>query len=342
MESKYKNVILVWLISVVFLILAQTVLGGYVRLTRSGLSMYDWHVITGVIPPLSQSAWQKTFDAYKKTPEYKKVNVGMSLSDYKSIYYREYNHRILGRFSGLVFALPLLFFLLSGIIRWRQSKSYLIIGFLYGAQGLMGWYMVKSGLVDAPHVSPFRLAAHFLLALFILALIAWQVYTLQWGAASKKHFTAHCFLSRRTLGFSLILLVQITYGAFMAGLKAGHVSNTFPLMLGYLVPPGMFSGIHPLWLNLFENSLTVHFIHRWLAFGVLGFGLYLVFLLNRSGLKNVISGARILASLLSVQVLLGLFVVLWDVAIPLALIHQLTAALLVLTVTRVLHGLARE
>jgi len=342
MHIKYKNWILAWLISITVLVLAQIVLGGYVRLTRSGLSMYDWHVVTGVVPPLSESAWLKTFEQYKQTPEYKKVNVGMTLADYKAIYYREYNHRILGRFSGLMYVLPLFFFLLAGILKWRQAKSYLIIGLLYGAQGLMGWYMVKSGLVDPPHVSPFRLTAHFILALLILALIGWQIYTVLWGSTSKKSFMGHCFLSRRTIGFSLLLALQIIYGAFMAGLKAGHVSNTFPSILGWLIPPGMFSGIEPLWLNLFENSLTVHFIHRWLAFVVLGIGVYLWWYLRRSGIKGVVSGANILAGLLSVQVLLGISVILWNVAIPLALIHQLTAALLVLTVTYVLHGLARD
>ena len=342
MPKSYKNLLILWLLSVSVLVLAQITLGGYVRLTKSGLSMYDWHVITGVVPPLTEKAWQETFENYKKTPEYKKVNVGMGLADYKSIYYREYNHRILGRFSGILYVVPLFIFLFAGVLKWRQSISYLIIGLLYAAQGAMGWYMVKSGLVDAPHVSPFRLAAHLLLALLILAMLGWEIYNLTNGKSRLKNLPAHCFLSRRTLVFSILLTLQIIYGAFMAGLKAGHVSNTYPFMMGYLVPPGMFSGIHPTWLNIFENSLTVHFIHRWLAFVVAGFGIYIWHLLRNSGIPRVRSAAQTLGFLLVVQLLLGISVVLWDVAITLALVHQLTAAFLVLTVAYILHGLSSD
>jgi len=171
-----KKILTIWLGLVAILIASQILLGGYVRLTGSGLSMYDWHVVKGIIPPLSDESWQEKFQNYQQTPEYKKINVGMSLEDYKEIYLREYNHRILGRLNGLVFVIPLFIFLFTGKFKWRELKVYLSIGLLYAFQGVWGWYMVQSGLVDRPHVSHFRLAIHFVLAFVILALVLWKLF----------------------------------------------------------------------------------------------------------------------------------------------------------------------
>lgn len=315
-----KKAILIWLIIVAVSVVFQILLGGYVRLTQSGLSMYDWHVVHGVIPPLSEESWQETFENYKQTPEYKKINVGMTLDDYKQIYLREYNHRIVGRVTGLIFVVPLFIFLFLKKFKWRESKIYLATGLLYAGQGVLGWYMVKSGLVDEPHVSHFRLAAHLLMAFLILALVLWKILdTLQVEAQiDKKTFRLKSF---RIAGLFLILLIlQIMYGAFMAGLKAGHVSNTFPLMFGYLVPPNLFSNDFPMLLNLFENSVTVHFIHRWFAFVVFGFSIY-----TWLKLKKEYPMSWLLSALIVVQIVLGLFVIWLNVPISVALNHQFGA-----------------
>jgi len=317
-----KKTILSWLTVVAASVIFQIILGGYVRLTDSGLSMYDWHVVKGVIPPLSEASWQETFENYKQTPEYKKINVGMSLDDYKLIYLREYNHRIVGRITGLIFVLPLFIFLFLKRFKWRESKIYLATGLLYAGQGVLGWYMVKSGLVDEPHVSHYRLAAHLLLAFLILALVFWKILDTIYKDAliSRESFKEKTF---KIIGlFLVLLLIQITYGAFVAGLKAGHVSNTFPLMFGYLFPPNLFTDDFPGLLNLFANSVTVHFIHRWFAFVVLGFSIY-----TWLKLKEEMPAALLLPMLIVLQVSLGLFVIWFNVPVSVALIHQFGAVI---------------
>lgn len=315
-----KNIILSWLSIVFVSVVFQILLGGYVRLTDSGLSMYDWHVVHGIIPPLSEDEWLETFKNYMQTPEYNKINVGMSLDDYKLIYLREYNHRIVGRVTGLIFVLPLFLFLFLKRFKWRESKIYLATGLLYAGQGMLGWYMVKSGLVDHPHVSHYRLAAHLLLAFLILALVLWKILDTIYKDAiiTKETVSSKSF---RIVGIFLILLaVQITYGAFVAGLDAGHVSNTFPLMFGYLFPPNLYTSDFPGLLNLVANSVTVHFIHRWFAFVVFGFSIF-----TWMKLRKEISVAVLLPALVLAQVLLGLFVIWFNVPISVALIHQFGA-----------------
>jgi heme a synthase len=297
--------------------------------------MYDWHVVKGVIPPLTEEMWQETFENYKQTPEYKKINVGMSLDDYKMIYIREYNHRILGRITGLIFVLPLFFFLFMKKIKWQDSKTYLVTGLLYAGQGILGWYMVKSGLVDEPHVSHLRLAAHLLLAFLILALVFWKILDTIFKDTliNKKTYLNNSF--RISAIFLILLTAQITYGAFVAGLKAGHVSNTFPLMFGYLVPPNLFVDNFSFLMNLIENSVTVHFIHRWFAFMVFGFSFYTWLKVRRD-----LPYAVLLPAIIVVQILLGLFVIWFNVPVALALIHQLGAVLVIGITIFLLHRIA--
>lgn len=315
-----KKTILIWLSLVALSVVFQILLGGYVRLTRSGLSMYDWHVVHGVIPPLSQTSWQEKFENYKQTPEYKKINAGMTLDQYKIIYLREYNHRILGRITGLIFVLPLFIFLFFKRLKWRESKIYLVTGLLYAGQGVLGWYMVKSGLADEPHVSPYRLAAHLLLALLILALVLWKILDTVGREVliSKMSFNSKAF--KITAVFLILLVIQVSYGAFMAGLKAGHISNTFPLMFGYLVPPNLFTSDFHGWANLVANPVTVHFIHRWFAFVVFGFSIF-----SWLKLRQDIPAAFLLPTFILIQVILGIMVIWFNVPISVALIHQFGA-----------------
>ena len=311
-----KKLLIAWLSLVSFTVIIQILLGGYVRLTQSGLSMYDWNVVTGIIPPLSEGEWQSTFESYQQTPEYKKINSGMSLDEYKSIYFREYNHRILGRLTGLIYALPALILLFSGIFKWRDSKIYILIGFLFAGQGVLGWYMVKSGLVDEPHVSHFRLAAHLLLAFFILALVFWKILDTHFGEVVIKVKSFRLKIFRGLVLMLMIVSLQITYGAFVAGLKAGYVSDTFPLMFGFLFPPNLFqTGF----ADLFTSSVTVHFIHRWFAFLVLGYSFLLYFKLKKQG---ELKFAWLLPAAVLAQIILGLTVILLHVPMLIALVHQ--------------------
>jgi heme a synthase len=329
-----KKTILAWLVLVALSVIFQIMLGGYVRLTQSGLSMYDWHVVHGVIPPLSEESWQETFDNYKHTPEYTKINVGMSLEEYKLIYLREYNHRILGRITGLIFVLPLFTFLFLGKLKWRDSKIYLLTGLLYAGQGVLGWYMVKSGLVDQPHVSHYRLTAHLLMAFLILALVLWKILDTVFNEVNIKRETFQKQSFRIVAIFFLLLLFQISYGAFMAGLKAGYVSDTFPLMFGYLFPPNLLEDVFPGLTNFTKNGVMVHFIHRWFAFVVFGFSIY-----SWIRLKSQLSVTLWLPVIIVLQILLGLFVIWYHVPVALALIHQLGAVIILGFTVFLLHRL---
>ena len=255
----------IWLITIAVLIFAMVVLGGVTRLTRSGLSIVEWQPIMGVVPPLTERQWASEFEKYRQTPEYRKVNSGMTLDSFQRIYYVEWTHRLLGRLIGVAFFFPLLYFAL----RRRLPKALLpklgAIFVLGGLQGALGWFMVQSGLVDVPRVSPYRLAAHLLLAVAIYAYVVWIVLGLlrpNDGAPQQNGL--------RAFGWTVTALVflMILAGAFVAGTKAGFVFNTFPLMHDAFLPPGLYA-MEPWWVNLFENVATVQFNHRVLAYVLL-------------------------------------------------------------------------
>lgn len=262
--SPYRAIIL-WLLVVCALIVLMVVVGGLTRLTNSGLSMVDWRPIMGVLPPLSETEWLKVFAIYQQYPEYIQRNQGMSLDDFKSIFYWEYGHRLLGRLLGLIFLIPFLVFW----IRKQLDKSLVKkLGFAFvlgGLQGLMGWYMVMSGLVDEPRVSQYRLAAHLGLALMVLAYLFWIVLDLR-----QKTYTSDVSALdqpglRKLILFTTVLFVlQILFGALTAGLHAGWGYNTFPTMNGQWVASAV-GELSPLWLNLFESSASVQFSHRLLG-----------------------------------------------------------------------------
>lgn len=336
-QAQPRPIVTAWLYTLAILVAAMVVVGGYVRLSRSGLSIVEWNVITGVAPPLTEQAWQEEFAKYQRSPEYQKVNTGMSLDEYKSIFYVEYVHRLIARLVGLALALPLAYFLLRGFIPWRQSGAYLAIGVLFVFQAFMGWFMVASGLVDRPSVSHYRLTAHLLTALVVLALCLWtalgHTYRDTIAAAGGRARVAPAGLA-----LMAVVLLQITYGGLTAGLKAGHVSNTWPLMFGYLVPPGLLALIEPWWRNLVDSPATVQFIHRWLAFVVL----ILAWIVYRRASDNdsLRGGVHLLIAIVSVQILLGVSVVLFAVALPLALLHQATGIALFAAAVFINHRLA--
>lgn len=311
-----------WLLFVSCTVVGMIALGGWVRLTGSGLSMVDWHVVTGVVPPLSEADWDKTFSDYQKTPEYVKINVGMSLDEYRTIYYREYVHRIAGRLAGLGVALPLLLFLARGTIPWHRSAPYLGIGVLFASQGLMGWLMVQSGLVDVPHVSHLRLTLHLMLAVALLGACLWLGIDHAMEAPPPE--TALSSPSTVRLSFALLVAVcvQIALGGLMAGLKAGHVSATFPQIRGQWVPDGL-RALDPWLSNPFANALTVHFEHRWFAFAILILGILLWRQVRRDGTSLLPACAALFVALCCGQIMLGIATIAWGVPIATALMHQL-------------------
>ena len=262
--QRNERVIGIWLLVCCAVLLALILLGGATRLTGSGLSMVHWSPLS-VVPPLNEAAWLAEFDAYRDSPEYQKVNRGMSLDEFKVIFWYEFGHRLLARGLGLVFALPLAFFWLRGVLPARLRWPMLGLLVLGALQGYMGWYMVKSGLVDIPQVSPYRLAAHLSLALVILFLMLRIALGLLWPRSAVERPPPVRVGLRLALG---LVAVTILSGAFVAGTHAGLVYNTFPLMAGRLVPEGLFA-LDPLWRNFFENTAAVQFFHRLLALSTL-------------------------------------------------------------------------
>jgi len=252
-----------WLFVCAALVFAMVVLGGVTRLTRSGLSIVEWKPVTGAIPPIGQAEWQTEFDKYKKTPEYQKVNRGMTLNQFKSIFWVEYAHRLLGRTIGFVFLVPFLYFAFTRQITRSLWPKLLALFMLGGLQGGVGWLMVASGLVDRPHVSPFYLTGHLGFAVVIYGLILWIAWDLWFGSGQKPAALSPL----RRLGWAVTGLVylMILTGGFVAGTKAGFVFNTFPLMNGHFVPEGLLA-LEPTWVNFFENVATVQFDHRLLAY----------------------------------------------------------------------------
>jgi cytochrome c oxidase assembly protein subunit 15 len=327
-----------WLLTICTLVLLMVVLGGYTRLARAGLSIVEWDIVSGVLPPLDETAWQATFARYQQTPEYQKVNSAMSLAEYQRIFYIEYSHRLLGRIAGLVVVLPLVFFVAKGSIPWRRSASYWLIVLLFGLQGFVGWYMVSSGLVDRPSVSPYRLTLHLLTALVVLGLTFWAALNRLYPVPTRSRRAAPGYGWARLL--LVLLVVQIGYGGLMAGMKAGHLSDTFPRMFGYLIPPGLFTLLQPSWLNLVADATVVHFVHRWFAFAVLLVATGLAVLVNRrAGQRSLQLGGLALGLLAGVQVMLGVSVLWLRVPLALALLHQVTALLLFLAVLFLVHRL---
>ena len=252
--------IVIWLSFSAFMVFAMTVIGAITRLTESGLSMVEWRPLIGALPPMNEAEWVRVFELYQQSPEYQKVNSWMELEDFKNIFFWEWFHRLWGRLIGVVFALPLLFFWVRGMIPQGYKLKFIGMLILGGLQGVMGWYMVKSGLIDIPAVSHYRLAAHLSLALLIFALLIWLALSV-----SGAHRQPDKALYRHGLGVLGVLALTIFWGAYTAGLDAGLLYNdSFPKMGGSWLPPD-FHQYASVWQNLLENPSGVQFMHRWLA-----------------------------------------------------------------------------
>jgi len=329
-----------WLAIWAGMVLLIVVIGGVTRLTESGLSITEWAPVTGTIPPLSQQAWEDTFQAYQQIPEYQQLNRGMTLDEFKNIYFWEYLHRLWARLIGLVIAVIFAYSLFRGGVSKRLNRRLGTLLLLTAGQGALGWFMVMSGLADRTDVSQYRLAAHLGLALIIYVVAIWTVADLWWSENQDMGDT-HPSLRKAAGWVTALVFVTAIIGAFVAGLDGGKVYNTFPLMGGKFVPGGYFTQV-PWWRNLFENVAAVQFNHRWIAVATLGAIVWLWFWGRQQSVP--LAARRWLHTLPVVgmiQVLLGVTTLLMVVPTWLAALHQ-AGAVLLLTVTLLLyHSLGR-
>ena len=336
LARRHDRIVAAWLLVCCAMIFGMVVLGGVTRLTGSGLSMVEWDPIFGVIPPLSQEEWQAVFDQYRASPEYQKVNVRMDVEGFKSIYWFEFAHRLLGRAIGTVFLLPFLFFLWRGWIGRPLIPKLIAMFVLGGLQGALGWYMVASGLVEDPHVSQYRLTAHLLMAFLIYGFIFWVALDLLQPRPAASAAVSNR-LRKGALLFLLLVTVTVGSGGLVAGLKAGYAYSTFPLMDGHLIPKAIFL-FDPLWRNFFENIATVQFDHRLLATLVLIAGVTL-WLGSRKLPDNLRLRAHLLLAMIGTQIALGISTLLLHVPVALASLHQAGALVLFTLTLYLLHGL---
>jgi cytochrome c oxidase assembly protein subunit 15 len=337
--------IAVWLLVCCAMVFAMVVLGGVTRLTHSGLSMVEWKPATGFLPPMSQSEWQDAFDKYKQYPEYQKINMGMTLDEFKGIFWFEFTHRLWGRLIGVVFFVPMVVFFLTGAVRRSTmpglSGKLLIAFVLGGLQGVLGWLMVKSGMVDRPDVSQYRLTAHLLAAFVIYGYMFWLALGLLWPrqpiAAPR---TAP--LRRWVITLGGLIVFTVASGGFVAGLDAGFIYNTFPLMGGGLVPEE-FMQLTPAWLSLFEDVATVQFSHRVLAVLTLVLvGATWGWSLRLPLRPRTLAAFHGLLLAVLAQVSLGITTLLLVVPVSLGAMHQAGALVVFTAVLWLVHELRHE
>ena len=338
MKKDNKKVIY-WLLTGCMLIFIMVVVGGITRLTHSGLSISNYKLISGTIPPMNAVEWQEAFDLYKQYPEYQKLNNQFTLEDFKDIYFWEWLHRVIGRFIGLVFLIPFLYFLITKQLSKSTLKKAIVLLCLGSFQGFLGWYMVKSGLVDNPDVSHYRLAAHLTTAFITFAYTFWVALDLMFP---DKKAINNAFRNLIRWGL-FIVIVQIIYGAFVAGLDAGFMHNHWPMMSeGKFMHETVYTEQTPTYKNFIEGKSGVQFVHRILAFVVVGFILAIYFKSKKLALTNYQSkGLNLLVVILGFQFLLGVFTILLQVPVWLGVAHQVGAFFLLSAMTFTLHRFSK-
>lgn len=335
-DTGHDRAVAAWLLLCAAVIFGMIILGGVTRLTNSGLSMVEWKPLMGAIPPLSDAAWQETFDKYKQFPEYRKVNRGMDLDGFKAIFMFEYLHRVLGRLIGVLFLFPMLYFAFRGWVRAGTMPKLWGLFILGGLQGLLGWYMVKSGLVDNPRVSQYRLTAHLGLAVLIYAALLWVALDLIFPADRKRG---------KGSGMGLVMLglvyLMILSGGLVAGTRAGFAYSTWPLMGNSFVPPGLYA-TDPAWLAAFQDITTIQFNHRIFAYVLFAILHLFAFRLWRGSTgPRVKPGLVFMLLALWLQAGLGISTLLLHVPVWLAAAHQGGAVLLLSAVLFSAHALRR-
>jgi cytochrome c oxidase assembly protein subunit 15 len=329
-RTRDRELVRTWLHVVALLIVAMVVVGGATRLTGSGLSITEWKPVHGVIPPLNESEWQEEFARYRAIPQFVIVNPGMTLSEFQTIFWWEWAHRLLGRIIGVAVIVPLAFFWLTGRLDAPMKPRLAALFLLGGLQGAIGWWMVASGLTERVSVSQYRLTVHLTLACIILAYTVWLARSLSasWRPSSRS--------LRVSAGLVVALVfVQIALGGMVAGLDAGMTFNTWPLMDGQLVPGGLFV-LDPWWANFGENVMTVQFVHRLGAYALFAAALAHAIMARGS---NAARGAWLLLALVTAQAAVGVATLVYVVPLPLALLHQLGAVVVLWAATVHLRGM---
>jgi cytochrome c oxidase assembly protein subunit 15 len=336
---KDNKKVIYWLLTGCTLIFIMVIVGGITRLTHSGLSISNYKLISGIIPPTNAVEWKEAFDLYKQYPEYQKLNYNMTLEAFKDIYFWEWIHRVIGRVIGLVFVIPFLYFLIRKQLTRPTIKKCIILLFMGSFQGFLGWYMVKSGLVERPDVSHYRLAMHLTTAFLTFAYTFWVALDLVFPSTKKIKSS---FRNIIRIGL-VVLVIQIIWGAFVAGLDAGWIHNHWPLMNdGQLIHETVTTEQEPFWRNFIEGKSGVQFVHRYLAYVVVGFIGFIWFKTRK--MKTTIlqqKGANLLLILVGVQFILGVLTLVLFVPVWLGVLHQVTAFFLLAAMTFTLHRFSK-
>tara|TARA_R110000782_G_scaffold78276_9_gene155588 strand:+ start:19935 stop:20987 length:1053 start_codon:yes stop_codon:yes gene_type:complete len=334
-SAQPRNIAL-WLLGVAAMVVAMVIVGGITRLTESGLSITEWKPVTGALPPLSHAEWMEEFRKYQQIPEYQQINRGMSLDDFKFIFFWEWSHRLLGRLIGMAFALPLLWFAVRRAIPQGYALRLLALLALGGLQGAIGWWMVASGLVHRTDVSHYRLAVHLVTALFIVAGLVWTALDLL--ALHRNPEARPARLTLFACAVALILFIQLIWGAYVAGLNAGYVASDWPLMQGRLVPDGI-TWHGSFWATISSDPYFIHFFHRWWAWVTAA---ALILLARRAKAEGDRRASIALNASVGMQILLGILTVLSGIALPLAVAHQAVGALVVLSAAWAAHSIGQR
>lgn len=317
-----NRAIAIWLFAVSFLLVAMMVYGGWVRLTRAGLSIVEWAPVSGVVPPMNLRAWEQAFEAYRQTEEYRQVNQDLTLEQFRFLYYMDYGHRLLGRLTGLAFLVPLVVFVVRGIILRSRLRAFVAVALLFALQGVLGWLMVKTGLAEQPQISHLSLTLHLAAALLLLASCLWLGFGYAIGQPKPEQPRVPGAIRRLSLGALVTACIQLLSGGLVSGLRAGYLSDTFPKMMGQWIPDGL-GRLSPLAANLLDNPATVSFQHRWFAFVVLAVAAWL----NRRARVELLppylrGGAAAILHLTSLQILLGIALIVLHLPHWVASLHQ--------------------
>ena len=325
MQNRISRFVNIWLLLLAISVLCMIIVGGLTRLTESGLSMVDWKLIMGVVPPLSQADWIRVFEDYKKYPEYQIKNINMTLDGFKYIFWWEYGHRVLGRLIGIIFIVPFLYFTIKKTFSSSENIFFIILFLLGSIQGLIGWWMVKSGLDVNPYVSHIRLAVHLIFAQIILSIIS---FLLLKRTVSEKYQEVNNTHKITFILFNMIIFFTVIYGAFMAGLDAGQSFNTWPKMGDTFIPENLFFWEERLF-GILNNSVFIHFFHRILAYCSIGLILF-IYLFQVKYIQNKTQKLHLLiiSILVLIQLIIGIFVVLTNVEVSLGSIHQVIGTMI--------------
>ena len=328
LRKEYTKFITYWLLTLLFFIALIVIVGGLTRLTDSGLSITTWDVVKGILPPMSNSQWENAFNLYKKIPQFYLLNQNMTLEEFKVIFYWEYIHRILGRILGLLFIIPLIFIYLKKILNKEYNKNLFILFLLILLQGTVGWYMVKSGLVENTTVSHYRLAIHLNLALILFSAIFWYFLNIKYKR--NKFFFEFKIDNIVSKSFIFLIFLQITFGAFTSGLDAGKIYQTWPLMNSYFFPDDLtLSNIMN--TKILNDPSFVQFIHRKLAYLIFIYVLVMSFFIFYRKKTHMYNSSLFLLSMIFIQVVLGVFTLLSGAYIWIASLHQISTIFLLIS-----------